>query len=141
MKYSNKRRVPSSSGALLLPMIDMFALALMLSLAKSQSLIDRVTLATVMDRLGVASSTVEPGIQVAIRGDGQVLYQGDPIALEDVPNRVKAAANETQPILVSVETDGEGRGHTQNLFRLQRSLAEAGVANPVEALVKPESTK
>lgn len=138
MNTQKRMQSPMGGLSLPLPMIDVFALVLLFTLLKSQFLIDRIPLPSMPPSPTPTPELPKQGIQIAVRANGEILLQGNKTAIEHIVSKVKATEDDSLPIFVSIETDQNGLGHTEHLFRLQRALSDANVQNPVNALIKIE---
>ncbi|MFH1267180.1 MAG: hypothetical protein ABIK89_15740, partial [Planctomycetota bacterium] len=80
-----------------------------------------------------------PGHPVELKRDGTVTFDGEVIALDDLPEIVAKTDDATRPVYLSLETDADGTGPVQALIRAQLGLARANLLGRVELLTKPMS--
>ena len=86
-------------------------------------------------------SPVEPvdnrsGHRIALKADGTVMYQDQPVAIEGLVHRVAAEPHKDRPIQVSLETSPDGRGAMQAWVQLQTDLTEAKLWPRVQVLTR-----
>jgi len=126
-------------------MIDVAWLVLMFALVQAQFLVDSVTLPNlVRTEEAAAAGQDKAGSQIALHKSGEMTYQGQPIALEEVPVRIKEEPDQTRPVLLSIETNEQGQGATQALVQLMHDLSQSGVGHRVQvqyAKLKASTTR
>ena len=126
-----KRRRNSNSlaGALAVPlsMIDVAWLVLMFALIQAQFLVESVALPNLVRTEPSRSAGQDKvGSQVALRISGDVTYQGELIALEEVSPRIKSEPDQTRPVLLSIETDDHSPHVELKVDRRQPQPTEFG---------------
>lgn len=131
-----KRRRNNSSrvGVLAVPlsMIDVAWLVLMFALIQAQFLVESVPLPNmVRTEASAAAAGDKATSQIALHISGEVTYQGNPIALEELPDRIKSEPDQASPVLLSIERDGEGRISDQ-LPQMLHDLSQSGVGHRVQ---------
>ncbi len=130
----------SQTGALSVPlsMIDVAWLVLMFALVQAEFLVESVALPDLL-RTEVAAATEQgkASSQIALHKNGEVTYQGEPIALEEVPARINAESDQSRPVLLSIETNDA----TQALVQLMHDLSQSGMGHRVQVqYAKPKAS-
>jgi len=113
-------------------MIDVAWLVLMFALIQAQFLVESVPLPNIVHAepsTSVAQDKV--GSQIALHISGEVSYQGNPIALGELPAQIKSEPDQARPVLLSIERDVEGRISDQ-LPQLLHDLSQSGVGHRVQ---------
>lgn len=139
-QHNNSSRV----GALAVPlsMIDVAWLVLMFALIQAQFLVESVPLPNIV-RAEASATPVQgtTGSQIALHISGEVTYQGESVALEEVPARIKSERDQTTPVLLSIEQD-EDRRISANLPQLLHDLSQSGVGHRVRVqYAKPKASE
>lgn len=129
-----RRNNSSRAGALAVPlsMIDVAWLVLMFALIQAQFLIESVPLPNILRaEPSVGVSQDKAASQIALHISGEVTYQGESLALEELPDQIKSEPDQARPVLLSIERDGEGRISDQ-LPQLLHDLSQSGVGHRVQ---------
>jgi len=121
--------------------LDIFALMVLLMLVNQPVFdVDRESLPELRrEEAAAANDALPPGHHVELKRDGTVTFDGEVIALEDLPEMVAKTDDATRPVYLTLETDADGTGPVQALIRAQLDLARANLLGRVELLTKPVS--
>lgn len=132
MKRRHDNNSRSAKTAFPTSMIDVVLMVLAVTLIQAQFLVKSVPLPNIV-RTEPPAATAGDKIasQIVLRVSGQVTYQGDPIAMEELPARIKSEPDQAHPVLLSIERDGEGRISDQ-LPQLLHDLSDSGVGHRVQ---------
>jgi biopolymer transport protein ExbD len=119
-------------------MVDVWLLLLIVTILQAVFGVDKVRLPELVrvESSHVSSQTV-PGLQVALKSNGDVTFEGELIPLENLSARITAEPD--RAVELTVETDQDGRGAAQALIQLLRDLSNADVGGRVEVLYSKTS--
>ena len=131
---NRKRNNSARAGVLAVPlsMIDVAWLVLMFALIQAQFLVESVPLPDIVGAEPSAAAAGDKAVaQIVLHVSGEVSYQGDPIALVELSERIKSEPDQARPVLLSIERDGEGRISDQ-LPQLLHDLSQSGAGHRVQ---------
>jgi biopolymer transport protein ExbD len=128
-----RRRPRSASTGLAVPlsMLDVAWLILLYTLVHATFLVSSVPLPELVASENPPATDAAPaGPQITVKNDGKVLYQEQPISLDQVAARIARDVVPPQKAELCVESDSQRR-MSANVLQLLHDLSVAGVGDRV----------